>query len=1090
MSALMQNKLSLALGRAQVITEKAVILPRKTCFKICFNGLISAMKLADARAITVLKAHCQDLFLESCTNLSESCSKVIHQFKMFKDHKLISVESISPDVSALADSLKSSSLAVLDISECNPTNEVAKHVGAGLAENKLLKQFNIQALVGSEVVHIFRALEHNSSVQKLKISLGEGIGSSETVVTALSQMLTINKFLIVLDLSGCGVTDAAAQHIASGLAENKTLQALNTNSDQLKSEGAGFILHCLQHNETIHTLRIFDLDIQITHVPLTLSITAGASNKRSLALLVSSLVHTSIEKLQMFTGIGVLDLSQCGITDAMAEKIVAGLTENSSLTQLDLSGNEITSVGAAHIFRSLEHNTSLNKLLLSHNSQLAMGDSEMFGSRLQQMLAANESLTVLDLSGCGVTDAVAQHIARGLTENKTLQALNTNSVQLGSEGVGYILQCLQQNETLRVLRVFNLHIQITGVVLTLNIAARVSKKQSLALLVSLFVHNTSIDKLQMFTGTGVLDLSECGITDVMVEKIAGGLTKNSSLKQLDLSGNEITSVGAAHIFRSLEHNTSLEELLLSCNPQLAMRDSELFGFRLQQMLATNKSLTVLDLSGCGITDVIAQHIARGLTENKTLQALGIDSVDLTHEGIKCITQALKHNEAIKILKRYGINLEILYNPFCFVILIEHDTSAANIFKSLEQDTTVEGLVISRLPPTSNNRDDEPLGCAVEGLLTVNQTLRILKLRDCFLNDVIAGHIATGLTKNSSVKQLNLKSASITSVGATHIFKSLKHNTSLEELNLSFFFAKSDDSGTLGCAVEGMLTINQTLRILDLQDCRHLNDVIADHIAAGLAKNSSVKQLNLKLGRITNIGTVYIFKSLEHNTSLEELELSLSSNNFSYYPSHSDNSEALGCAMEGMLTVNQTLRILNLQNCHLNDVIAGHIAAGLAKNSSVKQLNLKSNRITITGAAHIFRSLEYNSNLEELDLSSNELFSHYLDNDSEALHCAVEEMLTVNQTLRILNLRDCNIDVIACHIATGLKYNSSCTCYTCSSHITPQPRSIPPVAPSSILPPIIMSLLLLVFLVWIVVLCYVDVPMVAVGCCIVNLYLLV
>ena len=755
MSALMQNKLSLTLGHAQVITNSAVILPSKTCFKICSNGLISAMKLADARTITMLKAHCQDLSLESCTcqssnesnlelRLCDQCdntdptvvycsncssSKIIHQFKMF--HKLIPVESTSPCISALADLLKSNSLAVLDISGCNPTNEVAKHIRGGLAENK---QLNIKSLADAEAVHIFRALEHNSSVQKFKIPLGEGIGS-ETFVTALSQMLKINQSLVVLDLSGCGVTDAVAQHIASGLAENETLQALNINSDQLKSEGAGYILHCLQHNETLHTLRMFDLDIQITHAPLTLNITAGGSNKQSLALLVSSLVHTSIDKLQMFTGIGVLDLSECGITDAMVEKIAAGLTENSSLKQLDLNRNEITSVGAAHVFRSLEHNTTLDKLLLSCNSQLALGDSEMFGSRLQQMLSKNKSLSVLDLSGCGVTDAVAQHIARGLTKNKTLQALS------------------------------------------------------------------------------------------------------------------------------------------------------------------------------------------------------VDSVRLTHEGIKSIHQSLKKNRSLRFQRQFGINLKILYNPFCFMLSIEQDTQAAlNVLKSLEQDTTVEGLMIHTLPRA---RDDEALGCTLERMLTVNQTLRILKLENCYLDDEIAGHIATGLTKNSSVKQLNLKSNRSTSVGAARIFKSLEQNSSLEELDLSLngFFShyQTMTNDELGCAVEEMLTTNQTLRILNLQDCA-LDDVIAGHIATGLTKNTSVKQLNLKSNSITSVGAVQIFKSLEHSTSLEELDLSL--NRFtSFY--RSDDSEALGCAVERLLRVNQTLRILNLQHCHLDDAVMHHIATGLKYNRSCR-----------------------------------------------------------------------------------------------------------------------------------------------------------
>jgi len=487
------------------------------------------------------------------------------------------------------------------------------------------------------------------------------------------------------------------------------------------------------------------------------------------------------------------------------------------------------------------------------------------------------------------------------------------------------------------MRVFNLDIQITHAPLTLNITAGASKKQSLALLVSSLVNNTSIDKLQMFTGIGVLDLSECGITDAMVEKIAAGLIENSSLKQLDLSRNEITSVGAAHIFRALEHNTSLDKLLLSHNSQLAMSDSELFGCRLQQMLATNMSLTVLDLSACGVTDTIAQHIASGLTKNKTLQALSIDIGHLTHQGVNCIHQSLKKNQTLKIMRKFGINIEILHNPFSFVISTKHDMSAAlNVLKSLEHDTTVEGLVIHKLPTsnrTKDNSDDEAIGCAVEELLQVNQALRIVKLQTCHLNDVIAGQIATGLAKNSSVKTLNLKSNWITSVGVAHITHALEHNTSLEELNFLsnkpfpfFQSAINDDSETLGCAVEGMLTVNRTLRILKLQDC-HLNDVIAGHIATGLTKNSSIKQLNLSDNRITSVGAAHIFKSLEHNISLEELDLSL--NKF-YQP---DDSEALGCAVEGMLTKNQTLRILSLRDCHLNDGVTGHIATGLKYNSS-------------------------------------------------------------------------------------------------------------------------------------------------------------
>ena len=102
---------------------------------------------------------------------------------------------------------------------------------------------------------------------------------------------------------------------------------------------------------------------------------------------------------------------------------------------------------------------------------------------------------------------------------------------------------------------FKLHIQITRPPLTLTVATHSKKtcdKQSLSRFVSSYVHYTTMEKLRMFTGSGrVLNLSECGITDAEVRKIADGLTDSKSLEELDLSRKEITSIGAAYIFKSL-----------------------------------------------------------------------------------------------------------------------------------------------------------------------------------------------------------------------------------------------------------------------------------------------------------------------------------------------------------------------------------------------------------------------------------------------------------------------------------------------------------------------------------------------------------
>ena len=179
---------------------------------------------------------------------------------------------------------------------------------------------------------------------------------------------------------------------------------------------------------------------------------------------------------------------------------------------------------------------------------------------------------------------------------------------------------------------------------------------------------------------------------------------------------------------------------------------------------------------------------------------------------------------------------------------------------------------------------------------------------------------------------------------------------LSSNNVQHYSSSTKDSEALGYAMQKTLITNKTLRIINLQNC-FLSDSTTNHLSIGLANNCSVNQLLLM---VTYTGATPLFKSLEHNTSLKELHLTLSTR---------EDSEALGVAMEEMLMTNQTLRILNLQECLLSDVTASHIATGLAKNSSLKQLTLKSSNIKSIGATHMFRSLEVNTTLEKFDLSS-------------------------------------------------------------------------------------------------------------------------
>ena len=85
-----------------------------------------------------------------------------------------------------------------------------------------------------------------------------------------------------------------------------------------------------------------------------------------------------------------------------------------------------------------------------------------------------------------------------------------------------------------------------------------------------------------------------------------------------------------------------------------------------------------------------------------------------------------------------------------------------------------------------------------------------------------------------------------------------------------------DSEAVGCAIEKMLNVNRTLKTLNLNDCR-LDTAVITHIAAGLAHNASLGELNIEgdifsINDITSEGWVHLFKALCNN-SLKKLDIS-------------------------------------------------------------------------------------------------------------------------------------------------------------------------------------------------------------------------
>ena len=194
----------------------------------------------------------------------------------------------------------------------------------------------------------------------------------------------------------------------------------------------------------------------------------------------------------------------------------------------------------------------------------------------------------------------------------------------------------------------------------------------------------------------------------------------------------------------------------------------------------------------------------------------------------------------------------------------------------------------------------------------------------------------------------------------------------------------------------------------------VQDRTAEHLAVELAESLSVQ--TLKANNISSTGAVSIFRSLEQNTSLEELDLSGNSQ------LTKGESEAVGCAIKRMLIVNKTLKVLNLNEYGIDTTVIIHVTAGLVHNASLAELNIGANifnrkNMTSEGWVHLFKTLCNNTALKKLNISRNKLGME----GSEAL----AEMLSCNKSLTELNIWWCDIPEAGLReIARGMLQNTT------------------------------------------------------------------
>ena len=265
--------------------------------------------------------------------------------------------------------------------------------------------------------------------------------------------------------------------------------------------------------------------------------------------------------------------------------------------------------------------------------------------------------------------------------------------------------------------------------------------------------------------------------------------------------------------------------------------------------------------------------------------------------------------------------------------------------------------------------------AITAALASNQSLPLERLElgcECTFTATAGESLAQFITNTTSLKHLSIGWCTCAHIPLV-LARGINHNTTLTQLDLS--------SGSI-------------------------SDAGAVALAQALHHNSTLTKLALSYNSISDAGAVALAQALHHNSTLTELDLFGNS-----------ISDARAVALAQALHHNSTLTRLNLCNNSISDAGAVALAQALHHNSTLTRLNLSFNSISDAGVVALARALHHNSTLTQLNLSNNSI--------SVAGAVALAQALHHNSTLIELNLNNIS-DAGAVALVQALHHNSTLT----------------------------------------------------------------
>ncbi|GAM24434.1 hypothetical protein SAMD00019534_076090 [Acytostelium subglobosum LB1] len=427
---------------------------------------------------------------------------------------------------------------------------------------------------------------------------------------------------------------------------NTYFKSLVFNGIQLGKDQLTSLAETLKTNSTIEDLSLNNVGIKGDTLPI---IAMTLQSNKNIGLTSIDLSNNPFEDKGMAAfanyigasprGIASLNFANCAmgkagivaLTNALKKNVKMGMT----LSYLDLSNNKMDSDGSASLSAFLASPNSLRTLNIANTIP---NMETIVGALVRGCL----ELRHLDISDNRLTKKEVVHLVRFIGSSSLLKTININNTKIPVENLKEVIMAISSNLYVQdvIFESRNNDLGIAGARMLASLADKIPN-----------IHT--------------LDLAENDFGDEGVSVICDGFIQNNSVKKLSLNGNfkvsKTKSRAAAieSVISLVEAATPLEALHMTNGLSKSQLKNDILPFI--YALATNDSLTELDITGHQMGNKGAIALGKALQTNKALVSLVWDENLTSVAGFAGLAVGLERNLTLKNMNKPLIDIMKAYN---------------------------------------------------------------------------------------------------------------------------------------------------------------------------------------------------------------------------------------------------------------------------------------------------------------------------------------------------------------------------------------------------------------------------------------------